>query len=89
LFRCDDLAVLNEVAAAVNRGINVRVVLTRHAQRWKHRLKDLEALLQNMGASVRRYEGPSAKYHAKYIVADDGPAVVGVRSRISDHFKRG
>jgi phosphatidylserine/phosphatidylglycerophosphate/cardiolipin synthase-like enzyme len=30
-----------------------------------------------MGAKLHRYADPVVKYHAKYIVADDGPALVG------------
>jgi len=76
LFRCDDFTVLDEVAAAVQRGINVRVLITQRARGWKQRLKDLTALLMSIGADVRPYESAVMKYHAKYIVIDDGPALV-------------
>jgi phosphatidylserine/phosphatidylglycerophosphate/cardiolipin synthase-like enzyme len=76
LFRCDDFAVLDEVAAAVNRNVSVRVLITRRARGWKRRLEELTLLLQSIGAQVQPYIGPVMKYHAKYIVADDGTAVV-------------
>jgi cardiolipin synthase len=76
LFRCDDFAVLDEVAAAVNRNVSVRVLITRRARGWRRRLEELTALLKSLGAQVQPYMGPVMKYHAKYIVADDGPALV-------------
>src|SRR3989442_13614176 len=76
MFRCDDLAVVDEVAAAVKRNVNVRVLITHRARGWKQRLKELGALLESTGAHVQRYTGPLMKYHAKYVVADDGPALV-------------
>lgn len=76
VFRCDDFAILDEVAAAVRRNVAVRVLITRRARGWKQRLKHLRALLESIGAEVRRYDGAVMKYHAKYIVPDDGPALV-------------
>ncbi|MBI2149400.1 MAG: hypothetical protein HYU27_02190 [Acidobacteria bacterium] len=76
LFRCDDFAILDEVAAAVKRNVSVRVLITRRARGWKRRLEELGALLRSLGADVQPYMGPVMKYHAKYIVADDGPALV-------------
>jgi phosphatidylserine/phosphatidylglycerophosphate/cardiolipin synthase-like enzyme len=76
MFRCDDFAVLDEVAAAVKRGVSVQVLITHRARGWKQRLKELGALLESTGAHVQRYTGPLMKYHAKYVVADDGPALV-------------
>jgi len=76
MFRCDDFTIIDEVAAAVKRGVDVRVLITQRARGWRDRLKDLTALLKSIGADVRPYENPVMKYHAKYIVADDGPALV-------------
>ena len=76
MFRCDDLAVVDEVAAAVKRNVSVRVLITHRARGWKQRLKELGALLESTGAHVQRYTGPLMKYHAKYVVADDGQALV-------------
>lgn len=76
MFRCDDLAVVDEVAAAVQRNVSVRVLITHRARGWKQRLKELGALLESTGAHVQRYTGPLMKYHAKYVVADDGQALV-------------
>src|SRR5207245_245765 len=76
MFRCDDLAVIDEVAAAVKRNVLVRVLITQRARGWKQRLKELGALLESTGAIVHRYDGPLMKYHAKYVIADDGRALV-------------
>ena len=76
LFRCDDFSILDEVAAAVKRNVAVQVLMTRRARGWKRRLEELGALLRSIGADVQPYRGPVVKYHAKYIVADDGPALV-------------
>lgn len=76
MFRCDDLSIVDELAAAVKRGVQVRILITQRARGWKEKLKDLTALLRSLGADVRPYDNPLMKYHAKYIVADDGPALV-------------
>jgi phosphatidylserine/phosphatidylglycerophosphate/cardiolipin synthase-like enzyme len=76
VFRCDDFKVLDALADAVHRKVRVRALLTQHAKNWDKRLQDLEVFLTSMGAEVHRYAGAQAKYHAKYIVADDGPALI-------------
>lgn len=76
VFRCDDFKILDALADAVNRKVRVRALLTQHAKNWDKRLQDLEVFLDSMGAEVHRYAGAQAKYHAKYIVADDGPALI-------------
>lgn len=76
IFRCDDFTIVDELAVAIQRGVAVRILLTRRARGWKKRLEDLTAVLRNLGADVRRYESSAMKYHAKYIVVDDGPALV-------------
>jgi len=76
LFRCDDHKVLNELAEAHERGVRVEALVTPTAKGWDKRLNDLRELLSDLGAEVHRYEGPGAKYHAKYLVADDSTAVV-------------
>ena len=76
LFRCDEFKVLDELAEALQRKVKVEVLLTRRAKGWRKKLKDLWRFLESMGAKVYRYADPVVKYHAKYIVADDGPALV-------------
>src|SRR6185369_14803415 len=76
MFRCDDISIVDELADAVKRGVRVRVLITQRARGWKEKLKDLTALLNSLGAQVLPYRHQVVKYHAKYIVADDGPALV-------------
>lgn len=77
IFRCTDFPVLDAVAEALQRGVKVRVLLTPRAKGWETRLKELRAYLESMGAEVRMYADRVVKYHAKYILADHGPAFVG------------
>lgn len=76
LFRCTDRRILDALTAAVQRGVRVRVLLSQRAKGSKKHLKRLHAFLRQKGAEVRRYADPVVKYHAKYIIADDGLAVV-------------
>ncbi|RPJ63824.1 MAG: hypothetical protein EHM24_23855 [Acidobacteria bacterium] len=76
LFRCDDFQVLDALAAALHRGVEVSVLLTPRAKGGTRRLDELWQVLEGMGAALCRYADPVVKYHAKYIVADDGPALV-------------
>jgi cardiolipin synthase len=76
LFRCDDFKVLDALADALQRKVHVEILLTGRAKGWKKKLDQLWDLLESMGAKLYRYADPVVKYHAKYIVADDGPALV-------------
>ncbi len=76
VFRCQDFAILDEIADARARGVRVTALLTPSAKNWDKRLQDLGMLLQSMGVEMTRYAGEQAKYHAKYMVADDETALV-------------
>jgi phosphatidylserine/phosphatidylglycerophosphate/cardiolipin synthase-like enzyme len=76
IYRCDDFQIIDEVAAAVGRGVAVRILVTRHAKGWDKRLKGVVTLLSSAGAQVYRYQGPFEKYHAKYLVSDGATALV-------------
>ena len=76
LFRCDDFTVLDALASALERGVEVEAVLTKRAKGGKKRLKKLWGALEEMGAVVTRYADPVVKYHAKYLVADNTTAMV-------------
>ena len=75
LFRCNDDALIVEISRAVDRGVDVDVLVTSRSKGRKklHRLWDA---LETTGAAIHAYTDPVVKYHAKYMVADDGPAVV-------------
>lgn len=77
VFRCTDVAVLDAIADALQREVDVRLLITPRARGWEKRLKELGAYLESMGAKVHPYSDPVVKYHAKYLLADDGPALVG------------
>ena len=76
IFRCNDVAVLDAVAAAVERGVVVDVLLTRRARGWRRRLDRLHLRLERMGVRVTRHGARATKHHAKYAVADHGPLLV-------------
>lgn len=76
LFRCNDKGVFRELAAAVARGVDVEVLVTSRAKGGKKKLRKLWQRLEATGATVYAYNDPVVKYHAKYAVADDGPALV-------------
>ena len=77
LFRCNDIAIILELARATSRGVAVDVLVTSRAKGGHKKLKKLWDTLEETGATVRPYTDAVVKYHAKYLVADDGPAVVG------------
>src|SRR5262245_47710382 len=76
LFRCNDKAVFAELRAAVDRGVDVQVLVTSRAKGGKKKLRKLWRRLENTGATLYAYTDPVVKYHAKYLVADEGPALI-------------
>ena len=76
LFRCNDKTIFEELARAVERGVRVEALITSRAKGGKKKLRKLWDALERTGASVQPYTEPVVKYHAKYLVADDGPALV-------------
>jgi phosphatidylserine/phosphatidylglycerophosphate/cardiolipin synthase-like enzyme len=76
LFRCNDDAVFEALADAVARGVAVNALITSRAKGGQKKLRRLWDRLQDTGASIAAYNDPVVKYHAKYLIADDGPAVV-------------
>lgn len=76
LFRGTDKKVFDELAAAVSRGVDVEVITTSRAKGGKQKLRKLWERLEATGASVYPYNDAVVKYHAKYLVVDDGPALV-------------
>jgi cardiolipin synthase len=76
LFRCTDKAIFGELTAAVERGVLVEVMVTSRAKGGKKKLRKLWNRLETTGASVSAYTDAVVKYHAKYMVVDEGPALV-------------
>jgi phosphatidylserine/phosphatidylglycerophosphate/cardiolipin synthase-like enzyme len=76
LFRCNDAEIIAELAAATARGVAVEILVTSRAKGGRKRKQKLWRALEQTGATLRAYTDPVVKYHPKYVVADDGPAVV-------------
>jgi phosphatidylserine/phosphatidylglycerophosphate/cardiolipin synthase-like enzyme len=76
LFRCNDTAILGELGAAVRRGVKVRVLVTSRVKGGKKKAQKLRSVLDQTGVQLHAYTDPVVKYHAKYLVADSGPAMV-------------
>jgi len=64
------------LAAATHRGVKVEVITTSRVKGGRKKLEKLWTALERTGASVTPYTDPVVKYHAKYMVADEGPALV-------------
>ena len=75
LFRCNDDGIFVELARAVDRGVRVDVLVTQRSK-GKKKLRRLWEALDATGAAVHPHTDPVVKYHAKYLVADEGPAMV-------------
>ncbi len=88
LFRCTDEAIVAELTAAVKRGVDVDVLVTSRAKGGKKKLMRLWDTLEATGAKVAAYNDPVVKYHAKYIVVDDGPALITSMNFTSKCFAR-
>jgi phosphatidylserine/phosphatidylglycerophosphate/cardiolipin synthase-like enzyme len=76
LFRCNDDELFDELAAAAARGVVVEVLVTSRAKGGRKKMEKLRRALEKTGATLQAYTDPVVKYHAKYLVADEGPAVV-------------
>ena len=76
LFRCNDDQIFDALAAATARGVTVEVLVTSRAKGGRKKIEKLWRALEQTGATLKAYTDPVVKYHAKYLVADDGPAIV-------------
>jgi cardiolipin synthase A/B len=76
LFRCTDEAVFSALARAVRRGVKVDAIVSLRSKGSKQDQRRLRDALSRRGVTVHPYMDPVVKYHAKYLVVDDGPAIV-------------
>jgi len=76
LYRCNDKAIFEALAEARERGVEVDVLVTSRSGGGRKRLRKLWRALEETGVSLHPHADPVVKYHAKYLVADDGPALV-------------
>jgi phosphatidylserine/phosphatidylglycerophosphate/cardiolipin synthase-like enzyme len=88
LFRCNDPEIFEELRDACARGVAVSAILTARAEGGSKKLEKLRLALLDLGASVTVYADPVVKYHAKYLVADDGPAIVASLNFTKKCFSR-
>ena len=88
LFRCNDEAVFEALKAAADRGVVVEVLVTSRAKGGKKKMAKLWSALEQTGASLHSYTDPVVKYHAKYLVADEGPAIVASLNFTKKCFKK-
>lgn len=76
LFRCTDREIFDELATAAARGVAVDALVTSRAKGGRKKLEKLCRALEHAKVAVSQYSEPVVKYHAKYLVADDGPSLV-------------
>jgi len=88
LFRCNDEQVFDALAAATGRGVDVDVLVTSRSKGGARRRQKLWGALELTGAMLHAYNDPVVKYHAKYLVADDGPAIVASLNFTKKCFSR-
>jgi len=88
LFRANDPDVFAELAAATARGVQVDVLVTSNVKGGKTKREELWERLKATEARIHPYADPVVKYHAKYLVADDGPAIVASLNLTKKCFER-
>jgi cardiolipin synthase len=88
LFRCNDKEIFEELGRARARGVAVSALVTARADGSSKKLEKLRLVLLEVGASVTVYADPVVKYHAKYLVVDDGPAIVASLNFTKKCFSR-
>jgi phosphatidylserine/phosphatidylglycerophosphate/cardiolipin synthase-like enzyme len=76
LYRCNDQIIFDELKQARERGVRVDVLVTARSGGGRKRLRKLWQALEQTGVSLHPHTDPVVKYHAKYLVADDGPALI-------------
>ncbi len=88
LFRCNDKEIFKELKRARARGVAVAALVTARAEGGAEKLETLRRRLLDAGADVTVYADSVVKYHAKYLVADDGPAIVASLNFTKKCFSR-
>ena len=88
LFRCNDKGVFAELERARARGVTVTAIVTARADGKAKKLEKLRRALLDAGVDVTVYADAVVKYHAKYLVVDDGPAIVASLNFTKKCFSR-
>jgi phosphatidylserine/phosphatidylglycerophosphate/cardiolipin synthase-like enzyme len=71
IFKADREEIEKALGAAVQRGVKVRVLVAHTNRGGEGRLRKLEQRLLEAGATVTRTGDTFARYHGKFLVADD------------------
>ena len=87
IFRCDDALVLQALAGASARGVAVSAIVTARASAAARDLDRVFDWLTAHGIEVRRPVAP-AKYHAKYVVADERVGLIASLNYTAKCFAR-
>jgi cardiolipin synthase len=83
--------VFNAINKAVERGVNVQVILTQHPYNMQAQADYAYEKLKSFGANVRWAPARFAYDHAKFLIADNSKAILGTSnltySGISQNFE--
>ena len=71
IFRIDRDVIEKALAAAVQRGVRVRALVAHTNRGGESRLRKLEQRMLEAGVMVTRTGDEFARYHGKYMIADD------------------
>jgi phosphatidylserine/phosphatidylglycerophosphate/cardiolipin synthase-like enzyme len=71
IFRIDRDEIEKALAAAVQRGVRVRVLVAHTNRGGESRLRKLERRMLEAGVTVTRTGDEFLRYHGKYMIADD------------------
>lgn len=71
IFRIDRDEIEKALAAAVQRGVRVRVLVAHTNRGGEGRLRKLEQRMLEAGVTVSRTGDAFVRYHAKYLIADE------------------
>ena len=71
IFRLDRDEIEKALAAAVQRGVRVRVLVAHTNRGGESRLRKLEQRMLEAGVTVTRTGDDFVRYHGKYMIADD------------------
>ena len=87
IFRVDRDEIEKSLAAAVQRGVKVRVLVAHTNNRGEGRLRKFEQRLLDAGVTVARTGDDFIRYHGKYLVADDVLHLFGFNFTKADTIK--
>lgn len=87
IFRTNREEIEKALAAAVQRGVKVRVLVAHTNRGGEGRLRKLEQRLLEAGTTVTRTGDDFARYHGKFMVADDTLHLFGFNFTAVDTIK--